>query len=245
MTFVCTGKQTDGFGAQFQNIISAIVYSEIHNLEYVHRPITDIEHNYHNDPEFVNRINECMNIDKKYRTIDKVGRDEKEQPANFKKYFDQNFEKCYNSEALKKFRKKYRENKKPKEHYLPEDVTVHISVHVRRSNPHDSRKTPNHDGKIIDIIKQLNQKYIKSNTPHHFYIISQGNEQYFNKFTSICSNMTLCLNELPEIAFHRMVISDILITAVSSFSYTAALLSNGAIIYKTFWHTGSKKWIDF
>ena len=244
--FVCPKAQEDGYGSQFQNIISAIVYAELNNLEYVHRPIKNMEHNYDNDPYFVKRLNEHMNIDTKYRIIDKVNTNEKEikSKITFKQYFDKNFEKYYNSKSLKNIRKNYLANKKPKSHYFKKGI-VHITVHLRRHNSHDSRGVPIFDDKYLNIMKQINEKYTKLNVKHQFHIESQGKIEDFKHFSDVFTNITFHLNDLPEVAFHRMVISDILMTNASSYSYTAALLSKGLIFYKKFWHTGAEKWKHF
>ena len=78
-----------------------------------------------------------------------------------------------------------------------------------------------------------------------FHIISQGKIENFQILKDNCENTILHLDEPTEISFHQMVIADVLVTNKSSFSYTAALLSNGIIYYKNFWHKGSKKWIHF
>lgn len=244
-----TTKRTDGFGSQFQNIISAIIYSDLNNLTYIHRPIEQIEHNYDNDPDFIKRINDFMNIDKKYPRYDDFF---KQNPdllnkqlnlINYKKFFDKDFNSFYNSNSLKNIKLNYFSNKEPKSSFFNDILS--ITVHLRRPNSHDSRDCPDFDSIYLKLMNQISDKYNKLNIKHHFYIESQGNSDDFSLFTSKFKNLTLNLNGLPEISFHRMVISDILVTATSSFSYTAALLSDGIIYYKNFWHPGSDNWIHF
>lgn len=246
---ICPNEQVDGFGSQFQTIISAIVYAELNNLEYIHRTIEKMEHNYTNDIDFIKRINECMNIDKKYRLLDKITKEERNKivkpKLTFKQYFDTNFEKCYTSESLERIRIKYNENKPSKNEFFLDKNVIHISIHVRRPNSHDNRGSPSYDNQYIDLIKKLNQEYNTKGIIHYFHIMSQGKIEDFKNYTELNSQVILHLNELPEIAFHRMVISDILMTNASSYSYTAALLSKGIIYYKKFWHNGSKNWIHF
>ena len=75
--------------------------------------------------------------------------------------------------------------------------------------------------------------------------MSQGKIEDFANYSSLCENMTIHLNEQPDVAFHRMVVSHVLMTNASSYSYTAALLSKKMIVYKKFWHTGAEKWKHF
>ena len=44
-------------------------------------------------------------------------------------------------------------------------------------------------------------------------------------------------------SFFGMVSADIFIMSPSSFSYSAALISDGEIYYKPFWHAPKKSWI--
>jgi hypothetical protein len=51
------------------------------------------------------------------------------------------------------------------------------------------------------------------------------------------------LDESVEAAFSGLVFADALITSASSFSYVAAMLTDGVVYYKKFWHKPSMKWI--
>ena len=51
------------------------------------------------------------------------------------------------------------------------------------------------------------------------------------------------LNESVEDAFNGLVFADALVTSASSFSYVAAMLTDGVVYYKHFWHKPSMKWI--
>jgi hypothetical protein len=46
-----------------------------------------------------------------------------------------------------------------------------------------------------------------------------------------------------EDAFNGLVFADALVTSASSFSYVAAMLTDGVVYYKHFWHKPSMKWI--
>lgn len=62
-------NRTDGFGAQFQTLIYGIVILENKGEVYYHTPIESMAHNYDNDPEFLNKIEELMNIKNNYKCI--------------------------------------------------------------------------------------------------------------------------------------------------------------------------------
>ena len=54
------GSRTDGFGAQFQTIIYGIIIIETQGQTYYHTPILSMEHNYDNDPNFLNKVEELI-----------------------------------------------------------------------------------------------------------------------------------------------------------------------------------------
>lgn len=53
--FETNSRQVDGFGSQFQHAITCAVYAELHNKEFRYTPFTQMEHNYDNDPLFLER----------------------------------------------------------------------------------------------------------------------------------------------------------------------------------------------
>ena len=252
MKLVCPKKQTDGFGSQFQNIISTIVCCGIRGFEYIHRPIGSAEHNYDNDSKYINTLNETINIDKNIRIVSDITDKKTLKTGNFKGYFDKNFEKCINSQTLADYKIQYMKNKLDNSKFFP-DNKFNISIHIRVFNTHDLQKCYKfrfkNDGpgqQIKTAIKLMN-KLQKQYTNKHiiFHIFSQGKEQNFKIFKNNFTNVRLHLDEPVEITFHKMVISDVLLINKSSISYTAALLTNAQVYYKPFWHATGKKWIAY
>jgi len=76
-----------------------------------------------------------------------------------------------------------------------------------------------------------------------FHIYSQGEDKNFEIFKA--KDTILHLNEELPLTFISMVAADILVTSASSISYAAALLSDGVIYYKRFWHNPRKEWFIF
>jgi hypothetical protein len=52
----------DGFGAQYQHIIFGMMYAELNHKTYIHKPITQMAHNYNGNPNFVDEIEDFLNI---------------------------------------------------------------------------------------------------------------------------------------------------------------------------------------
>lgn len=94
--------------------------------------------------------------------------------------------------------------------------------------------------KVLAYVKQLPNM----DKPLHIYIFSQGNDDYseFEQYGKV----TECLNMSDKDSFLHMVNADVLVTSKSSFSYKAALLSDGIKICPAgFWHDypDDDKWI--
>ena len=74
-----------------------------------------------------------------------------------------------------------------------------------------------------------------------FHIYSQGDEEdLWDAFKE--DDIVLHINESVEDTFTSMVLADVLVTSRSSFSYTAALLSEGEVYYIPFWHPPLPHW---
>ena len=74
-----------------------------------------------------------------------------------------------------------------------------------------------------------------------FHIYSQGNLLNFRDFAN--SDVYFHINDDIIDNFICMVSADILVISPSSLSYVAALISDGEIYYKKFWHNSKKDWI--
>src|SRR5207237_9518963 len=147
---------SDGFCAQFQTIIYAIIFAEQQNKTFVYTPFQRMEHNYTADPDFlakkewlVNlRDTFPINIDLSRQTI---------SAGDFIRYFESHLEACAKSPALIQIKRLFRSNKErpfDQGHY-------HIAVHVRRHNSQDNRidgtNTP--DAVYLSRIARLLQKF--------------------------------------------------------------------------------------
>ena len=145
------------------------------------------------------------------------------------------FDKYLNSKSFLKYKNLFYSDKSSPYN----KAHTHVAVHVRRHNKEDNRiegtNTP--DEYYINIINNIRLKY--SNCKFHIY--SQGNISNFSSF--IADDTVLHLDEDVLDTFNGLVFADILVTSASSFSYVAAMLTNGLVYYKTFWHTPSKNWI--
>ena len=87
-------------------------------------------------------------------------------------------------------------------------------------------------------MNNLRQKYKEKKILFHIY--SQGELSNFDKYKSDDTILKVNMNIFDT--FTEMVAADALIMSRSSFSYSAAVLSDGDIYYQKFWHPPMKHW---
>ena len=214
-------KRNDGFGAQYQNIIFGILYTELCLKGiYIHKKIEKIEHNYNNDPLFLQEIENLMNLHSFENEI--IKNVIELSIKDIYPWVEQNIDYCLNSTTMKKIRKCFWENKVK--------TNVSVAIHIRRLNCMDDRI----EGTNVPNEYFLNKCKLNKNC----CIYSQGDISQFKEF----ENHTLYLNENVSKTFIDLVSADILVTSPSSFSYTAALLNENIIYYYPFWHKPSVFW---
>ena len=226
----------DGFGAQLQNVIWDIIYCELNDLNFYYSPFWSIDHNINKDPSHTEKLEQFINLRNNYPP-----NNEKLSRLNIDKvysFIQSNMSKVQKSDELKKIKKCFWEKNK-KSFYSG----FNVAIHVRRQNNHDgnnwnpTRHTD--DNYVINLIENIRKKYKEKDPVFHIY--SLGKEENFKKFIS--SDVILHLNEDLKDTFTDFVSADILCTSPSSFSYTAAMLSDGIIYFKRFWHQPFPSWI--
>ena len=68
--FITNIPINDGFGSQFQNIINYILIADVHGYQFIYTPLTTVEHNYDNNPDFINQLENLMNIKNNFPIIE-------------------------------------------------------------------------------------------------------------------------------------------------------------------------------
>lgn len=234
--FVTNFSVGDGFGSQFQNIIAAAAYAELNDKIFLYTPFQAMEHNYDNDPLF---------LLKKELLINFIGNFELNTYSNipvayYKEFFDNNVSACIQTNAFKKIKTIFRENKNKSDYFDPQ--YFNIAIHVRRHNTHDSRETGTEtpDKLFLNLLEIFRNKYHTRSLQFHIY--TQGKIEEFAIFKA--NDVVFHINEATEDSFIGMVFADVLVSCASSFSYTAGLLSDGIVYYVPFWHTPLPHWIS-
>lgn len=248
MRVVSSQPRTDGFGAQYQNIIFDILFTSVMtpNVQYVFPSNLErmqFEHNYENDPAFSNRLIRFMNLDAKF----KFNATNPTQVFRYKgtenyAFCEANLTRLLETNAFKLIKQLFFECKT-----TPYDTAFYnVAVHVRKHSTHDMmvhKRTNEPISYYINVMQFIIEGY-KGTIPVRFHIHSQGDANHeFTNFSATRAEVVMHLDESVEDAFNGLVFADALVTSASSFSYVAAMLTNGVVYYKQFWHKPSIKWV--
>ncbi len=221
----------DGFGSQFHGIITAVIYASLNNKKFVYTPLKKIDDTIDSDLSkkewLINFINNVEINEKNHDNHCKF----------YKKYFDENIFECANCVVLNNIRKLFKANKNTKNYFHNKNLNVAIHINDIDTSSNIINKSNNF---YPDIIKKLRTMYSSRNIL--FHIFSKGNKENFNVFTG--EDIILHLDKSTEDTFCSMVFADILVTAPSSFSYVAGILSENLVYYVPFLYKPLPHWID-
>ena len=128
--------RSDGFGAQFQGLIYSVIYAECNDKDFLYTPFRNMEHNYDNDPQFLERKEQLINFIGNFE-VNKSFEIQPPSHSTYYEFFENNLFLCSNSSSLKKIKRIFKLNKN-KSDYFDKD-NLNIAIHVRRPNPHDNR----------------------------------------------------------------------------------------------------------
>ena len=224
MLYTIEGKE-DGFGAQYQAIMSGIAFCEYKNYIYIHTPFNKMEHDVN-----VDVLNEFIGIQQSPPVNDPII---KEKYAG-EVHSSPKPSVYYTPSVLQKIRSYYYSSNKPE---VPQ---VDIAIHIRRGDvtKSDTGRFTSNDKyiKLISVLRKLYPFY-KIN------IFSEGEISHFKDFS--LDDSCFILNEDITKTFHSLVIAKVLITANSSLSYAAGLLNENIVYHNNqWWHRKLDNWID-
>lgn len=214
----------DGFGAQFQHIIFGMMYAELNHKTYIHKPITQMAHNYNGNPNFVDEIEDFLNIKNHYQTTREVEHVQSIDFWSLYNFITADFNDCIRkTKTLEKIRHIFWENKTSP--YSSE--RCNIAVHIRRPNMEDDRiegaDTP--DEYYLNRIEKIRRD--EDVTKGKIFHIFSQNTLDRTKYDQ--PDIVLHIDEDIRTTFLGLVAADILISSKSALSYCAGLLSVGRV----------------
>jgi hypothetical protein len=229
--YTITGK-TDGFGAQYQAMLSGLAFCTCKKgYTYVHSPFTTIEHgvdvNKANIFIGINNNNNNNNNNNKLIPSDITIK----KPLEPEVHWSLKPSRYYTDKVLTIIRQYYYSTEKP----VVDNID--IAIHIRRGDvTKGNRYIDNSFYK--QLIIQLQAKYPN----YKITIFSEGNYEDF-KDLGLDEN-SFMLNMDVFVTFHSLVCAKVLIQSYSSFSYCAGLLNTNTVYYfDGFWHKKLDKWL--
>ena len=258
--FITCGGRTDGAGAQAQAVISTQAASRALGICYAHTPFECMEHAPDNSRDWARRWEELLNLGDHEVAADDLGLEPvpldeliwkperwNDQPLLVHVHHAHDFTDQWIDAyrlVIPLLRKRYRGFRRNQSAKASDPNQVDVAVHVRRGdvNPDSNcdRYTPNeHVLRLVQTIARLLADY---GLRPRLALYSEGQPDSFRDFADF--GCTLLLNEDARKTFQSLVSADVLVMAKSSFSYTAALLSEGVKIYEPFWHPPMAEWVS-
>lgn len=229
----------DGFGAHLLERMSAIAFAAHYKKTYVHQPFCKLAHNYENNPDFHNEMELFANIGKGFPTMEGLDSKNVFSAKGYSLYVNKKIDSFYNKDVLALFKINYYSTPKNEIPYFDKG-RVNVAVHIRRGDVLDMNLQGmlNSDEHYLAAMKKIRKLYPSAK----FFIYSEGKEEQFARFK--LNDVELHLNEDIKDTFHALVTADILVTSKSTFSYTAALLSDGVIFYTPYGNPKLSHWIE-
>jgi hypothetical protein len=204
-------SRNDGIGSQLHAKISTMLYAKRNNMTYVHAPFVRCRRHPDPDPVVAEKFFNLGHGELKISDVKDV------KVVSDYKFFSKN-PNAY-LEILGLIKARYRMSEK---HCFYNRNVVNVAFHVRRGDVKGGRRFTSNK----DILKIYN-KIINLLPDAKFHLFSEGLFDDFREF----SDIELHLNEDALTTFHHLVMANILVMAKSSFSYSAALYSDGIKIY--------------
>ncbi|MFO1183209.1 MAG: hypothetical protein U1E56_00315 [Bauldia sp.] len=125
----------------------------------------------------------------------------------------------------------------------PADGRLTIAVHIRRGDVNALTSAARYTGNAIlaDRIRRLQQSCREAQLPFRTVVHSQGRLDDFRELAELGCEFRLDAKPLDSLS--ELVAADVLVMAKSSYSYVAAMLCEGIVIYEPFWHAPHKTWL--
>lgn len=228
----------DGFGSQYQKIVQTYIYCKIHNLNFVYVPLDIVEHNYDNDVDFNNKLENLMNL--KNNIMNATTNINFIDFGIVREFSEKTLDVCCNSEYMNFIKECFWKNK---DKNFFNNNKFNVAIHIRRENvvdrglSGDRATTPN--SYYLNIMNIIREKHKDKEILFHIY--SQGDVNAFMDLADKDVNFYINYDIIET--FTGLVSANALVISPSSFSYIAALLSDGEIYYKHFWHNPKNNWI--
>jgi len=243
----------DGVGSQLHGRLSTLLYARRYGMRYLHTPFENLEHvshgldsereaqewehffnlgegeilrtPEHGEPCFLKKPHRAWLGKRRFYAVTHCHRLMQWFPRDYEAYAEE-------------FREKYWRTSKPDPPGV-EKSKPYLAIHLRRGDVSSSGSEGFRYTSDEVILSSLHK--IKDGHPEMaVHVYSQGNPSLFGRF--LAEGARLHLDEDARSTFHALVCADILITAKSTFSYTAGMLNQNDVYYEPSWLPPFSTW---
>ena len=133
---------SDGFGSQFQHIISVLLICYRSGFFFAYNSLKTMAHNYNDDPDFLEKMEDLMNIRPHFISKDDESlKDEHITVCDMtaKYVIDKNVNEYATDDSLGQIKTMFWANKCKADVFAAYPNRINVAVHVRRANSHDVR----------------------------------------------------------------------------------------------------------
>lgn len=259
--------QTDGMGGQYQRIVGIIALANYYGAEYVHTPITEMEHI--GDKSYLPVIENYFRIKDHWKPVTAYQYDEVYQMDEVDETMILKLKQKYHPQKNHKnilvniFLPRRIIDRRP-ELYLPIQSTLrsikeqrllpfydehktNIAIHIRRGDVSQSENAFRYTS--IDYFKRVVEYFLKNVQNPNICIfteITEANKNEFHEFQEKQYPNTRIMADADVITtFDHLTQANILVMCKSSFSYLAGLYNPNQVIYvDNFWHAPLPNWLS-
>jgi hypothetical protein len=259
LAVTCRGK-TDGAGAQANACISAMAFANAMGLTYLHTPFQRIEHAVGDPAAWTRQWEEFFGLGTGETHI---GPDHDAVPL--KRYLDSakhwrvggltveaqhylgicNRHSDFYDAILPSLRKKYATHDKSHIGLDHGDEPLVAAVHIRRGDVSKADPTTadrfTDDKRILTTVKSLRELAASLGAGLRVNVYSEGKAEDFAAFSELGCHLHIGKDAFETV--HNLVMSDVLVTAKSAFSFVAGLLSDGVKLYEPFNTIAPQDWL--
>ena len=252
----CPGNQ-DGIGAMVQSRLSGMLYAHCQGLTYVYSPMTFVLFAPANETDWAGKWERFLGLGEGELTVrevaGKLGEPRRVNNPTQIRMIRDSFWSVHHCHAYadlypykyplvtERFAARY--HAAPKDgcvnHYTP--GVVNVAVHLRRGDVAHRANLASREEYGVAIVKAIFDTLHAMGRQFVIRIFSDGSEAEFEALRRF--GVEFHMQEDLFSTFHSLVNADVLVMAKSGFSYSAALLSRGLVIYEPTHHAPIPNWL--
>jgi len=251
--FIACDARPQGIGSQIYAVLSVQLFAKKLGLQYCHTPFRAAEHARGDEAEWVARWERLLDLGhgaplfSDLEHVHRVVRLEPRQLFGLTKTsgrlyvvpYAHSITDCFPDDYDSVTGVLYDRITARLGRPAPDPQKLKVAIHIRRgdvsSNWNLDRFTSNEQ--ILGFVSRIRQA---CDRPVDLHVYSVGPREDFREFGD---EFTLHLDEDAQETFRDLVQADILLMAKSAFSYCAALISRGVVVYEPFWSPPKSDWI--